>query len=122
MNKWLMLGIAIALEVGATLSLRAMSGLEHPWFLAAVVAGYVGAFYFVAKLLETGMPVGVAYGVWAASGVALTAILGSLLFGDPLTWQVGAGIGLIIGGVLLVEIGSQRAEETREVLTPIGGE
>ncbi|ADD44613.1 DMT family transporter [Stackebrandtia nassauensis] len=122
MNKWLMLGIAIALEVGATLSLRAMSGLEHPWFLAAVVAGYVGAFYFVAKLLETGMQVGVAYGVWAASGVALTAILGSLLFGDPLTWQVGAGIGLIIGGVLLVEIGSQRAEETREVLTPTGGE
>ncbi|WP_216215240.1 DMT family transporter [Amycolatopsis aidingensis] len=109
MNKWFLLGSAILLEVVATLALRAMDGFSHPWWLIAVVAGYGGAFVLVAKVLAAGMPVGVAYGIWAASGVALTAVAGAAIFGDDLTWPITAGIALVIGGVLLVEIGSQRA-------------
>jgi small multidrug resistance pump len=52
------------------------------------------------------MPVGVAYGIWAACGVALTALLAAVVFGDPLTWTMGLGVVLVIGGVLLVELGS----------------
>ena len=52
------------------------------------------------------MPVGVAYGIWGALGTAATAELAAVLFGDPFTWPIVAGIGLIIGGVLLVELGS----------------
>jgi small multidrug resistance pump len=52
------------------------------------------------------MPIGVAYGIWGALGTAITAVLGSAIFGDPFTIAVVAGIGLIIGGVLLVEFGS----------------
>jgi small multidrug resistance pump len=37
--------------------------------------------------------------------VALTAVLGRVLFKDPLTRTMLAGIGLIIVGVLLVELG-----------------
>ncbi|MEV0701387.1 SMR family transporter [Saccharopolyspora sp. NPDC050389] len=129
MNKWLLLGVAIALEVVGTLSLRAMEGFAHPWWLLPVVIGYVGAFYLVAKVLATGMAVGVVYGIWAASGVALTAVFGAIIFGDPLTWVIGLGILLIIGGVLLVELGSQRAErerhrtgEPRAALSTPGGE
>jgi len=51
------------------------------------------------------LPIGVAYGVWAATGVALTAIIGRLLFKDPLTWLMGAGIACIIAGVFLIELG-----------------
>ncbi|MEV0089281.1 multidrug efflux SMR transporter [Saccharopolyspora sp. NPDC050642] len=129
MNRLLMLGAAIALEVVGTLSLRAMGGFAHPWWLVPVVIGYVGAFYLVAKVLATGLPVGAVYGIWAASGVALTAIFGAIIFGDPLTWVIGLGIVLIIGGVLLVELGSQRAERARHqagepqgVLSASGGE
>ncbi|TCP47250.1 small multidrug resistance pump [Tamaricihabitans halophyticus] len=113
MSKWGKLGMAIVLEVVGTLSLRAMEGFTYPWWLASVVLGYAGAFYLVAKVLAEGMPVGVAYGIWAASGVALTAILGSFIFGDALTWLIGLGIALIAAGVLVVEIGSQRAEANR---------
>ncbi|MEV4896279.1 multidrug efflux SMR transporter [Nonomuraea sp. NPDC055795] len=112
MNKWVMLSAAIAFEVVATLSLRAMNGLENPGWLALVVVGYLGAFILVAQVLKIGMPVGVAYGIWAASGVALTAVIGAFVFGDALTWLIGLGIVLIIGGVLLVELGSQRAHRT----------
>jgi len=51
----------------------------------------------------------VAYGVWSASGVALTAIVAKLLFKDPLTKLMGLGIIFIVGGVLLIELGAQHA-------------
>jgi small multidrug resistance pump len=40
-------------------------------------------------------------------GTAGTAALAAVLFGDPFTWPVVAGIALIVGGVLLVEVGSR---------------
>ncbi|EYT56434.1 hypothetical protein H489_0117955, partial [Curtobacterium flaccumfaciens UCD-AKU] len=56
----------------------------------------------------------VAYGIWGASGVALTAVLAAVLFGQALTLTMIVGIALIAVGVLLVEIGSQRALARRE--------
>ena len=56
--------------------------------------------------LKAGLPLGVADGIWAAGGVAVTAIASRLLFGEPLTRTMVAGIALIMAGVLLVEIGS----------------
>jgi len=104
MRKWTMLGVAIVSEVVATLSLRA--ALDHrAWFLL-VAAGYLAAFVLLAAVLAAGMPVGVAYGIWAASGVALTAVLASFVFDDPFTLPMGLGIVLVIAGVLLVELGS----------------
>lgn len=114
MTSWLLLGGAIVLEVLATLSLRAMEGLDHPWWLVGVALGYAGAFVAIARALEAGMPVGVAYGIWAASGVALTAVAGAVLFADQLTWLIGAGIALVVGGVLVVELGAQRARADAE--------
>lgn len=60
--------------------------------------GYAGAFAALTFVLRVGVGVGVAYGIWAAAGVALTAILATVIFGDPLTVLVGAGIALVIGG------------------------
>ena len=51
------------------------------------------------------MGIGVAYGIWTAVGVALTAILSKVLFDEPLTALMVAGITLIIGGVVLLELG-----------------
>ena len=52
-----------------------------------------------------GIPLGVAYGTWAAAGVALTAIGSRVLFGEVLIRRMVAGIGLIMVGVLLLELG-----------------
>lgn len=104
MNKWLMLSIAIVSEVVGTLSLRA--ALDHPVWFVAVAIGYVVAFALLSAVLASGMPVGVAYGIWAASGVALTAVIATVIFHDPFTVQIGLGIALVMLGVLLVESGS----------------
>lgn len=106
---WLFLGAAIALEVTGSLSLAAAQ--THPLFYLVVALGYLGAFSLLPQVLKRGVPLGVAYGIWAASGVALTALLSAVLFGDPLTPTMLAGIALIILGVLAVEIGSQRAAD-----------
>ncbi|MFF8650705.1 DMT family transporter [Streptomyces griseoluteus] len=118
MRKWLLLTAAILLEVTATLSLR--GALDHPALYVPVVVGYVGSFTVLALVLRAGLALGVAYGVWGASGVALTAILAALLFGDPLTGVMGLGIALVIAGVLCVELGAQsvRARPAREEEAP----
>ncbi len=109
MRSWALLLGAIVSEVTGTLSLRASQ--DHPGWLVAVVAGYVVSFAFLAAVLRAGMPVGVAYGIWGALGTAATAAFGALIFGEPFTVAIVVGIGLIIAGVLVVELGSHQAEE-----------
>jgi small multidrug resistance pump len=105
-RTWALLFAAIAVEVAATLSLRASQ--DHSAWLLLVAAGYVGSFVLLTMVLRAGMPVGVAYGIWGASGTAATAVLAAAIFGDAFTWPIVAGIGLIIAGVLLVEFGSRQ--------------
>ena len=104
---WLALGGAIISEVSATLALR--QALNHPGFYVLVGIGYALAFILLSLTLKAGMPLGVAYGLWGALGVALTAVLSMLVFGEPITVLVALGIALIMAGVLLVEVGAQRA-------------
>ena len=105
MRKWVLLTGAILSEVAATLSLRASQ--DQAVWLVLVVAGYLCAFVLLTLVLRLGVAVGVAYGIWGAAGTASTAVLAAAIFGDPLTWPIGVGIGLIIAGVLFVELGSR---------------
>lgn len=102
---WLFLIGAIVSEVSGTLALRLAAHGRKAWF-AAVGVGYVLAFGMLALALTEGMALGVAYGIWAAAGVALTALLGRVLFAEPFTWVMGLGVVLIMGGVLLIEVGA----------------
>lgn len=109
-SAWPPLLVAIALEVSATLSLRAAEGFTYPLWLIVVVLGYTGSLWLLSVVLDRGMPVGVAYGIWSAIGVVLTAILGSVLFGELLGPVQIVGVGVIVVGVLLVELGSHTRE------------
>ncbi len=101
---WLTLAAGIVLEVLSTLGLRASDGFRKRAWIAPVVIGYVASFAFISWTLSLGMPVGIAYGVWSASGVALVALMGKVLFAEPLTPMMLAGIALIIAGVLTIEL------------------
>jgi small multidrug resistance pump len=70
-----------------------------------VVLGYVLAFGLLSGALSLGMPLGVAYGIWTAVGILATAALSRLLFREPLTPLMLGGMGLIVVGVMLVELG-----------------
>lgn len=101
---WLALAAAIVIEVVATLSLRASEGLRRRVWIAPVILGYVASFVMLSWSLSLGMPVGIAYGVWSACGVALVAVIARFLFAERLTPMMAAGIGLIISGVLVIQL------------------
>lgn len=95
---------AIIFEVAGTVSLRL--AIDNKRWYGAVAVGYLIAFVMLTLTLANGLPLGIAYGIWAAAGVALTAIISKSLFKEPLTGLMGLGIVLIIGGVLLIELGA----------------
>jgi small multidrug resistance pump len=102
---WVFLAVAIVTEVSAALSLKAALEGRKRWYVV-VVAGYLTAFTALSLVLNLGMGIGMAYGIWAASGVALTAIASKYLFEEPFTKVMAAGIVMIAAGVLLVELGA----------------
>jgi small multidrug resistance pump len=60
----------------------------------------------------------VVYGIWAAAGVALTAVTASVIFAEPFTFKIGLGIAIVMAGVVLVEtghgtVGSKPVEDQR---------
>lgn len=107
MTGWVFLALAIGSEVGGTLALRAAAAGRSLWYVAVAV-GYLLSFVFLSSTLSHGVGLGVAYGIWAATGVALTAVASRFLFGEALTRAMTFGIALVVVGVLLIEIGSGR--------------
>lgn len=105
MSSWSLVVGAVLAEVGGTLALRVAATGRRRWY-AAVALGYLVAFGFLTLSLDAGLALGVVYGVWAAGGVALTAVASRLLFDEPLTRTMVGGIALIAAGVLLVELGA----------------
>ena len=84
----------------------ARHGLRNKRWLPAVAGGYLLAFILLTLTLSTGMGIGVAYGIWAASGIALTAVLAPLIWRDRLPRTVTAGHPLVATGVLHIELGA----------------
>lgn len=106
MITYLLLAVAILGEIAATVSLKLSEGFSKPIPTVVVVVGYVVAFVCLAKVLERGLPIGMAYAIWSAFGIAAVAGIGAVFFGDRLTPTMVVGLLLVIGGVVMIELGS----------------
>ena len=62
---------------------------------------YLVSIVLLAIVLKT-LPVGIVYAIWSAVGIALVAVLGKVIFGDPVPPLAAVGMVLIVGGVVLV--------------------
>ncbi|MBY6202311.1 multidrug efflux SMR transporter [Maritalea mobilis] len=100
---WLYLVIAIAGEVIATTALKASDGFTRAGPVAIVVVGYGVAFYFLALVLRS-LPLGVTYAIWSGLGVALVTLIGWLVYDQRLDGAAMMGIGLIVAGVLVLNL------------------
>ncbi|MFD5515013.1 DMT family transporter [Streptomyces sp. NPDC002698] len=101
---YVLLAGAIAAEVGATTAMKYTEGFSRLWPSLLTVLGYVVAFALLAQTLKT-VSVGTAYAIWAGVGTAAIAAIGMLFLGEGLTVAKAAGIVLIIGGVVLLNLG-----------------
>lgn len=106
MPHWLYLSVAIVAEVIGTSFLKNAAGFTRLMPSLAVVAAYGVAFFFLGLALKT-LPVGIAYAIWAGVGVALIALVGYAVFGQPLDAPAIVGMALIIAGVVVINVFSR---------------
>ncbi|CAM5779271.1 multidrug efflux SMR transporter [Castellaniella caeni] len=102
-TSWLYLFIAIVAEVIATSALKVSEGFSRLAPSIVTIVGYGLAFYLLALALKT-IPVGVAYAVWSGVGIVAIAAIGYFFFGQTLDAAALIGIGLILAGVLVLNV------------------
>lgn len=101
-RSYILLAAAIASEVFGTTMMKAPNGFTNPLETVLFIVGYIFSFVFLTLAL-TNLPLGVAYGIWSGVGVAATAIIGVIVFGDPMNAIIVGGIAIIIAGVVMLE-------------------
>jgi small multidrug resistance pump len=105
-TPWVLLTVAIVAEVIATSSLKLSDGFTRLWPSVVVVLGYGISFYFLSVTMRS-MPIGVIYAIWSGLGVVLVTLVGWLVFKQHLDLPALLGIGLIIAGVIIMNVWSK---------------
>ncbi len=103
---WLMLGIAIIAEVIGTVALKHADGFTKLIPSLVVILGYGLAFFLLSRVVQT-IPLAVAYAVWSGAGIALIGMIGWIFVGQRLDLAALIGIGLIICGVVVINLFSK---------------
>ncbi len=105
-GNYVALVAAVICEVIATAALKETNGFTRLVPSLVTVAGYALAFYLLAIPLKT-MPVGVVYAIWSGAGIILITMIGWVWFRQMLDLPAFAGIGMILAGVLVINIFSR---------------
>ena len=108
MPAYLLLLVAIVFESVATSSLKSSEGFTRlgPSLLAILCYGV--SFYLLSLTLKT-IPIGIAYALWAGLGIVLVAGIGVVVFGQRLDWPAVIGMGLIVAGIVVINVFSRTA-------------
>ena len=106
MNAWMILGLAIVAEVIGTTALKASENFTRLAPSVIVVVGYGVAFYCLSLVLKS-VPVGIAYAVWSGLGIVLITAVAWLLYGQRIDLAGLVGMGLIIAGVVVLNVFSK---------------
>ena len=100
------LGLAIVAEVVATSALKASEGFTRPMPSLITAVGYALAFSGLSHTLKSSPP-GVAYALWSGVGIVLISVVGWLWLGQRLDAPALLGLGLIIAGVVVINVFSK---------------
>ncbi len=103
MTGYIYLAIAIAAEVVATTSMKAIDGFNKPLPLILVIGGYAIAFWMLTLVVRS-IPVGIAYAIWAGLGIVLVSIAALVLYQQKLDAPAVMGMGLIVSGVVVIQL------------------
>ena len=98
---WIAVMAAGLLEVGFASMLKLSNNFTKLWPTIGFLVFASGSFSLLAWSLKT-LPIGTAYAVWTGIGAAGTAILGMILFKDPVSLGRITAIAFIITGVILL--------------------
>jgi small multidrug resistance pump len=95
--------VAILLEVIGTTFLQRSQ--QFTQIVPTVMMGlcYAASFYFLSLALKS-MPLGIAYAIWSGLGIVLVSVIGLVAFGQKLDLAAVIGLGLIVAGVVIVNL------------------
>lgn len=94
---------AILAELAGTTLLQKSEQFTRLAPTLAMAAAYALSFYLLSHALRI-IPLGVAYALWAGLGIVLVALIGRFLFGQSLDAAGVLGIGLIVAGVIVLNL------------------
>ena len=94
---------AIFCEVAGTMQLPISQNFTKfiPTFALAIF--YLTAFYLLTFVVNK-LPIAIVYATWSGLGIFTIAILGYIFFKQTLSWQAILGLFLIVAGVVLVNV------------------
>ena len=98
--------VAILFEVLGTSAMQAAQHFTRLGPTLLMVVCYAIAFYFLSWSLRY-VPVGIAYAIWSGLGIVLISLVGYLAFGQKLDLAAMIGLGLIIAGVVVLNVFSK---------------
>ncbi len=104
---WLLIAASVVAEVVGTVALKHSDGFSKLLPSGAAAASYVLAVWLMAVAMRS-LDMGITYAVWAASGTAATAIVGMAFFGEHIGSIKVLGLAFIVGGVVMLNLGSHR--------------
>ena len=106
MREYLYLSGAILAEVTGTTALKFSDGFENVLPTLVVIGGYVGSFYLPSLTLQE-LPIGLVYATWSAVGIVAAVLVGVVLFDESVDLAGIAGLALIVGGVVVLNLLSE---------------
>jgi small multidrug resistance pump len=98
-----LLAVAITVEVAGTAALPRTASFTDPLWSALVLSAYAVSIALLAIVVKE-IPVSVAYAIWAGSGTALVALVGVAVLGERLDALKVAAIGMIVVGVVVLNL------------------
>ena len=105
MIYWIYLLIAILTEVVGTTMMKVSQGLTRLIPSILMFVFYAVSFIFMALALKK-LEVSTAYAIWSGLGTAVIAAIGILWFQESFSILKLAGTGLVIAGVVMLNIKS----------------
>ena len=105
-QSYLYLALAIVFEVVGTTALKATDSFTRPLPSLVTVGCYAASFYLLTFSLKV-LPTGIAYAIWSGVGIVLISLASWLVYGQRLDLPAIAGLGLIIAGVVVINMFSK---------------
>ena len=103
---WFILFVAGLLEIGWAVGLKYTEGFTRLWPTVATALALAGSMALLGVAIRT-LPLGTAYAVWTGIGTVGTAVLGIVLFREPVTVVRIVCIVLILAGIAGLKITSK---------------
>lgn len=103
MNIWIMFGLAVVCELIGTTLLKLSDGFSKFFISFLTLVFYSGAITLLSQVTKY-LDIGVVYAIWSGTGTAVMAIIGMALFGEELTFFKILFLGLIIMGMVGLQL------------------